>query len=676
SEVVSILENAGHEVTLLTAANILDHELLTINFDVFVMINNLPRENIAPLVQDFWLGGGGVLSFNSGISFLFYYGLLAPELEGTDPAISYWQYLPAADINISSRHPVTQEYQISDSISERPRNWVTFWVPYWDTYSSIVERDVKILMNNITLPDHGYGVAIDSHYRGGKVVQLPGDGYAIPSDFNSIITNAVEWLVPAHKGRIAYDLSHQPRLCINEWDEEFATIYVETNSFSQLRNSLVNRSFTFDKFYPSPTANFSSERLSHYDLIVLDWPDINYTASEKVAIEEWVSTGGSLLVLGDRLGLIGGGPGIEYINFLLDDFGMELSDSDILTDVTASQAADHPTLEGCTSLGISYRNHITITEAVVDPIWDDGGIIVVAAQQYSQGRVVLFSDMNILDNGHLGLYDNERYAVNLVNWLTANTAEILLYTSTGVTGSYYRSPVVNALNELSLEFHLTYTTDYLTSLLSDETWALVIVDDSNVNVEAAYSALTTYVDMGGRLLMSTYNMDGNSTSSLWAELGVAFVEEWDNDEPAYIWDTSHSIFTSPISYGATTLVPSGLFFDDGDKVHVLNGATSLAGITATESENNTAIVLANKGRTLLNTFLLSGLLNDYDDSTYRDADEIWLNQIAFMNQAVADPPFELPLEPEQMVLIGGGFVFLFLLVLLLRRRGGSSRKTK
>jgi hypothetical protein len=55
---VSLLEGAGHEVTLLTTADILNHELLTVDYDIFIMVNNVPRESISNLVREYWLGGG------------------------------------------------------------------------------------------------------------------------------------------------------------------------------------------------------------------------------------------------------------------------------------------------------------------------------------------------------------------------------------------------------------------------------------------------------------------------------------------------------------------------------------------------------------------------------------------------------------------------------------------
>ncbi|MHA1636431.1 MAG: hypothetical protein ACTSUB_00305, partial [Candidatus Thorarchaeota archaeon] len=51
--IFDLLDNAGYQVTLLDFQEIMDHELITSNFDVFVLADNCPRENITDLVREF-----------------------------------------------------------------------------------------------------------------------------------------------------------------------------------------------------------------------------------------------------------------------------------------------------------------------------------------------------------------------------------------------------------------------------------------------------------------------------------------------------------------------------------------------------------------------------------------------------------------------------------------------
>ena len=36
---------------------------------------------------------------------------------------------------------------------------------------------------------------------------------------DEMIIDAIDWLCPRPKGRIAYDLSHNPRLGVDNWDD-------------------------------------------------------------------------------------------------------------------------------------------------------------------------------------------------------------------------------------------------------------------------------------------------------------------------------------------------------------------------------------------------------------------------------------------------------------------------
>ncbi len=89
------------------------HMLRTADFDVFMMPDNLPRENITNLVKDFWLSGGGILAFDSSGLFLCYMGILPPESAGSDGYSTYWVY-SGQDVNITTRNPVSKSYSLGN----------------------------------------------------------------------------------------------------------------------------------------------------------------------------------------------------------------------------------------------------------------------------------------------------------------------------------------------------------------------------------------------------------------------------------------------------------------------------------------------------------------------------------------------------------------------------------
>ncbi|TFH00954.1 MAG: hypothetical protein E4H14_19130, partial [Candidatus Thorarchaeota archaeon] len=462
SEIETLLEGAGHEVTLLTTEDIEDHELMLANYDVFILVNNLPRDSISDLVKEFWLGGGGLLTFNKAMSYLNYQSIIWPGL-GADAYFLLWANFTSDTQNVSARHPAMMEYHINDTVIERVSDWVVISEAIFD--GSDVWSYVTPLLRNITQPDFITGFAMDSLYEGGRLVHLPGDGLSIPTAFESIIIDSVEWLMPRPKGRIVFDYTHQPRDGIDSWDTDYVTTYVAPHIFGQFRNLAVNTSYTFDKLYPSSIGNITAARLAPYDVLVMAWPDQKYTAAEGAVIDEWVSGGGSLLVLGDRTEL--GFPndyGDETLNTVMQNFDMSLGTTNEMNPGTMTPGT-HVTLEGCTGLTMGPRNYLSVLGNATT-IWFDGTHPVVAGQEYGAGRVILSADMNIFDNGALGLTNNRRFASNVLNWLTASDAEILVHSD--YLG--WNDAPCEALRDLGISYQYFTTRGYLDDFLDSKSW--------------------------------------------------------------------------------------------------------------------------------------------------------------------------------------------------------------
>ncbi|TFF93362.1 hypothetical protein EU546_06305 [Candidatus Thorarchaeota archaeon] len=640
TEVVSLLEDQGYQVSILTEADILEHELTVAGYDVFVMVNNVPRVSIVKLVKEFWLAGGGILSFNSGISYLYYAGMMLPEIE-QEAAPFYWGYYSHDIMNVSSFHPITQAYEVNDTVSERAKSWATFYAPVWGDFSSVIADDVEVLLTNLTQPDWGLACAIDSSYKGGRVVQLPGDGYSITEDFESLIAESVDWLAPKPKARIAFDFSHQPRLGIDPWDT-LMTVYDAGRSFSQLRNAYVNHSYTLDKFYPSASGNFTPNRLANYDMLIIIWPDLNFTVSERSALMDWVQNGGSLLVLGDRTGMIGPAPGYQYLNWLIQDLSMSLGTSNVEDDITASlYTPRHPTTEACGSISVSYRNYLTVV-GPAKPIYHYGGNIVLAGEIYGDGRVVLGSDMNIFDNVLLPTQSNELFGVNVADWLTAATAD-MLYMCNYPFSYAHATPGAEALNELGLEYQLVRSGEWLNRSIYWYDWEYLIVD-AVWPLGDYFDDISNYLDSGGYLLMSHFQVATYEDDPLWARLGFQYNDSFYTPQSTFIWGDGHPIFELPIEYGFNEFVGGADYGKTGEALSVLDNGTALAGYSATPTPGNASIVLGLDGRSLYNAYLIDQYSDDTDGSAYADNYEIWLNQIAFMLRPTVDRPSDLTFE--------------------------------
>ncbi len=668
-EIETILEDAGHTVTHLTEEDILDHELITANFDVFILINNLPNSSIVNLVKEFWMGGGGVLSFHGSLSYLWYAGILDPTVSD-DGYFSKWLYIPSAEQNVTSRHPTMKDYHISDTVAERQENWMTTSTavmtsiePYCNTY---------VLLSNSSLPILVTGFAIDESSRGGRIVQLPGDGSSIPTAFESIIVDSVEWLMPRPKGRILFDLTHSPRIGVDFWDWPYITVWAVPENFGQFRSLAVNHSYTFDKLYPLASGNLTAERLADYDILVVNWPDVDYTSAERTAVDDWVANGGSLLVLGDRTGMnAGGGSGDVYLNQLMQNLDMSLGTTDVLDYATMTPSAEgHLTLESCSGLSIGYRNYLVVIGNATE-IWMDGTDCVVAGQEYGAGRVILSADMNIFDSGQLSQASNTRYALNVLNWLSSTDAEILVHTD--YLG--WNDAVCKALRDLGLSYSLFNTRQYLDDFIDSQSWELLIYNNVNYWPESIiYDELYAFVNTGGTLILTSFTSDTHPTHPLWSKMGVEWSSSISGEPMMYLWDTTHPIFTEPNDHSMSNYSSIALFGDDGDTVTYSAGYTALAGTTATEESDTATIVVSNDRKTLFNTIIIDNFQTDEDDSTYADNVELWQNEIIFM---MTDAPGGFPIDTTTLLIIGGAVVAVIVILgLLMRRRGGSASKPK
>ncbi len=658
----TILENAGHEVTELTHVDISDHKLITADFDVFLLADNVPRENITDLVKEFWLGGGSVIGFDSALAYLCYAGIMVPESEGDDGMTTYWDYIGQTVNNFSLRHPVSQSYNIDDTFNISDSSfWATIdWVAIQGT--SFASDYYKIATNALDT-DEATIVAYDPTIGGGRVIHIVTN---FELQLDDLIRDAIDWLCPRPKGRIAFDLSHHPRLAIDDWD----VLSAYPGYFEDWRNETVSRKYTFDKLYPSPEGNFTLERLNKYDLLVIVSPDSNFTALEAITVSNWINNGGSLLALGDNPTLSDFAITNGRVNTLITGYDLEFNLTVGLSGLENLSPVSHPTIEGCSDIFMGTRGAVNIT-GDANSLWEFGGNINVAYQDTGKGRIILCADMNWLTDSGIGNQDNRQFGANMINWLTSDDAEVLLYVDEPDSPNYYITPVSNALNELGINFYLTFSDDYTNLSLNLLDWELLIIDNPWVPGfdTSVLTTVNNFVQNGGRLIMSTYRVNYNPTHPLWARLGFEYDQGQPGSSSLYIWDAAHPIFNLPVDYGAARFDPIRDYGDEGDLLRVYPNATSLAGYTASETENNTNIVLANGGKTLFNGYLIDQFTGDLDDSTYADNFELWINEISFMwAQIIFEPIIDDAIPGYDMYLVSFAIIFSIGVISILKIR--------
>jgi hypothetical protein len=258
--------------------------------------------------------------------------------------------------------------------------------------------------------------------------------------------------------------------------------------------------------------------------------------------------------------------------------------------------------------------------------------------------VILTSDINWPDFNHYTTLNNDIFAVNTINWLSAAAANVLLYVDEPWSPNYYRTPVCEALNDLGIPFHLTWTDIFLNLSLHTDPWNLVIVDNPWWSIDSYYGDIVDYIEAGGHFLMSSYLVDNLPTSPLWRQLGFAFADDPPDGADLFIWDHGHDIFNQPIMYGAANFTPTLDYGDEADMLTVFSNATALAGFTPNPAVDNASIVLRNDLRTLYNGYLIDEFSGDLDDSAYPDNLELWINEIAFMMRPICAITPDVPVN--------------------------------
>ena len=373
---MDVLVGYGYDVTLLDVQDISNYELTTANYDVFCLVDNFPRENITYRVMDFWLGGGGLLVFDGSAGFLCSFGILPPEASGTSGTPAYWAY-DGNDLNVDTLHPITRSYSLPVTIATGSGafNW-----DFTALQATSIGGDLTNVATSLSSPTDSSILAYDPSDRGGRVVTIAHDlEWVQLPELYPLYNDAVDWLTPKPKARILYDLTHQPWVPTDTW--EWAG---DANYLTSWRDHLVSRSFTVDKLHPSPLGNLTADNLAPYDMLVTNQPMVDIAPSEIQAVEDWVSAGGGLFVVGDN-------PGVPD-NYRLDDliapYGFQFNDTVAPYDQAVTVLDMHPTSEEC-YLNLNYHGSTNlILSGDAYPIWSYApGEVAAAASEYGDGRV-------------------------------------------------------------------------------------------------------------------------------------------------------------------------------------------------------------------------------------------------------------------------------------------------
>ncbi|MHA1930281.1 MAG: hypothetical protein ACTSV2_17050 [Candidatus Thorarchaeota archaeon] len=635
----------GYDATLITTNEIYNHQLITANYDVFVMVDNYPRENITDQVTEFWKSGGSLISFGNAAGFLCYFGILPPEAASTSGHGVYW--INSADaINVTARHPVSQDYQLNQTVVASPSvDLAWFWSALQGTS---IAGDLTMVARSNNNPDYATVIAYDpSTIGGGKVVAFSTDnsGVTFPA-IDDMIADAVEWVCPRPKARIAYDLTHRPDYGVDPYDAAYAQSSAITHLI--LREELVSRAYTFDKLYPSPLGNLTTSNLEQYDVLIVNNPQFAFTSQEETDVDNWISSGGSLLIIADHS--VGEN---NNLNQLLTGTNMELNNTGASN--VLSPTGTHITHESASTVLCAASGTVNYTAPAI-PIWDDGaGNVVLAVQDYDSGRIAIIADNYPFRDSGMVAQDNGQVAINLVNWLSSAKSTVLAFIDENSIGedpndNPYRGPVAQALNELGVSWYYSGDDDYFNMSLYEYDWDLVIVEQFSTNMNFFWGDLLDYIKSGERLLIQSTQLNQmvDDAKPFRDYIGIAYTANVIYPSlPIHFWAGSSQILTTPRNYVASNVSTNSDYgFNSCWNVTIHSNATALGGISETKpgSGTNATIILGAGDNVLVNSMTLTAFTNDTDDSTYADNFEIWENEIAFMLRPRIDSPSDITIE--------------------------------
>jgi PKD repeat protein len=195
---VDALNSRGFDAQAVTNEQIISGILG--EFEVFVMVDNVPNVAAVPYVVDFWSNGGGVVAFDSSICFLNYAGILPPESAGSNGNYVYWDYGTYYQTRISAAHPITVGYEVGQIIPGTGGD-AQYFVDALAGTSAYPYY--TMLAEDIWTPERAYVSAYEPP-SSGNVAHIWDDHHWRNLNLQLMILNAMEW---ASASRYEHDLA-------------------------------------------------------------------------------------------------------------------------------------------------------------------------------------------------------------------------------------------------------------------------------------------------------------------------------------------------------------------------------------------------------------------------------------------------------------------------------------
>lgn len=229
---------------------------------------------------------------------------------------------------------------------------------------------------------------------------------------------------------------------------------------------------------------------------------------------------------------------------------------------------------------------------------------------------------------------------------------LLVYTEIDPNGTTADTDLDQALRSLDIPYTAVYAAiGFFREQLASGTWDAVIFDHQLATIYpydfVLFDELNAYVEQGGRLFMSSWQMADVPDHPLWDRLGVRWVASYESPVPV-AWTTAAARWVDVPNDVPRFAQLSDLYIIDGHRLVAAPGTTVLARLD--DRAGGDALVLANAGRTLVRSFLDGANVTDRDQDDVLDAIELWRGVL--VNWLGADVPW-LAATDEAMVPAGG-----------------------
>lgn len=205
---------------------------------------------------------------------------------------------------------------------------------------------------------------------------------------NNVATRIVR--VVKIKGYVLFDQTH--------WTDSILM-------YSVWVKSLENEGYVVDVLTSTP---INENTFKGYDVFVIPQARIPYATDELNAIENFVESGGGLLVIGDDAPYIY----TQITSFAQISWDLEGSGyGGYTTDITS-----HPVTDGVAIIYFAYPGRLLVGSSAQGLVRDRGGNIMLAVAKVGLGAVVCIADEESINDYYISYVNNLRLAINIISW--------------------------------------------------------------------------------------------------------------------------------------------------------------------------------------------------------------------------------------------------------------------